>query len=122
MVDLSDLKTSVHEFKHSLPKVVKDLRCTTRSFNPSPFHSPQNHRTCTYPLWLDTYAESMADAPHLYDLIAFENAWAFHIQSKTQSYTTCSCLGMSSQLRRDFWEALTAFVDGVIERVRRGGG
>ena len=62
----------------------------------------------------------MADAPHLYDLISFENAWALHMQSKTPSYTTYSYVGMSSQLRRTCWKALTAFVDGLIERVRRG--
>ena len=67
----SDLKSSVLEFKNSgLPQDVKDLRCRTRLFS-SRYVPPEDP---THPPWFDTYIESIADAPHLFDLISFENA------------------------------------------------
>jgi hypothetical protein len=78
----------------------------------------------TFPRWLDNYIESIAEAPHLSDRIEFENAWTHHIKEIHASYPiprACSCADISSQLKRAFWEALTAFIDGAIERVRRAG-
>jgi hypothetical protein len=98
----TDLKSGVPEFRNSgLPEGVKALRCTI------PYTDPSS------PRWLDNYIESIASAPHLFDLIEFENAWTRHIKEIEAS---CSCVDISSQLRRDFWEALTAFVDRAIER------
>jgi hypothetical protein len=110
----TDLKSGVPEFRNSrLPEGVKALRCAI------PYSYNVNSLS---PRWLDNYIESIAEAPHLFDLIEFENAWARHIKEIEASYsTTCSCVDISSQLRRAFWEALTAFVDGAIERVRRAG-
>ena len=113
----SDLKSGILEFINTgLPEGVKGLRCNTRYFNSS---YSSNDRT--HPPWLDDYIRSIADAPHLFDLIAFENAWALHLQSKTKWSASCSCVGISSQIIRTFWEALAALVHGAIEKVRKIG-
>jgi hypothetical protein len=103
----TDLKSGIPEFRNSrLPEGIKALRCLYTSAGSSPLP------------WLDKYIESIAETPHLFDPIEFENAWARHIKEFQVSYaTTCPCVDISSQLRRDFWEALTAFVDGALERV-----
>ena len=105
----TDLKSAVLEFRNSgLPCNVIGLRCIPpRSCN----HS--------FPRWLDDYIESIADAPHLFDLIEFENARARHIKDETYYSRTCSCADISSQVIRTFWEALTAVVHGTIKKVRR---
>ena len=106
----ADLVSGILEFKNSgLPQDVKSLRCKTPySDNP--------------PQWLDKYIESIATAPHLFDLVAFENAWVRHSKESEAYYAqTCSCLAIPGRLRRAFWEALTAFVHGTIEEVRRTG-
>ena len=107
----ADLKSGVIEFKNSgLPQDVKVLRCMGSVYSDSP------------PRWLARYIDSIADAPHLFDLIAFENARARHSMDFVAfNGQTCSCLDLSDQLRRAFWEALTAFVHGTIEKVRRTG-
>ena len=107
----SDLKSGVLEFQNSgLPDDVKALRCTVNYYDTS----------TSFPPWLHNYIESIAEAPRLFNLIEFEDAWACHIKEMKTSYSRmCSCVGISSQLRRAFWEALTTFVDGVIETVRR---
>ena len=108
----TDLKADVPVFRALyLPGGVEALRCST--LYPYGDSSP-------YLRWLDNYIGSIAEAPHLFDLIEFEDAWARHIKEIVTSYSgACSCVAISSQLRRDFWEALTGFIDGVIERVRR---
>ncbi|KAN0137890.1 hypothetical protein V8E53_004374 [Lactarius tabidus] len=100
----SDLKSGVFEFRSSgLPDDVKRLRCLV------PDQAP--------PQWLDKYIESIVDAPHLFDPVAFENDWACHILTGTTfSYKTCSCVLLSGELRRAFWEALTTFVLTIIEK------
>jgi hypothetical protein len=110
----TDLKADVPMFKNFLlPVGMKALRCSTP-------HSYGEGGTSSFPRWLDNYIESITEAPHLFDLIEFENSWARHIQEIEASCSrTCSCVKISSQLRRNFWEALTGFIDGVIERVRR---
>ena len=104
----ADLKSGVPEFKNSgLPQDVKVLRCIGSVHSDSP------------PRWLDGYIDSIADAPHLFDLVAFENARARHSKEFVAYYgRTCSCLDLSDQLRRAFWEALTAFVHETVEKVR----
>jgi hypothetical protein len=71
-----------------------------------------------FPQWLDGYIESLAQAPHLFDHLEFENARARHIKDRSAS---CSCVDISSQTRRAFWEALTTVVHGAMEKVRRSG-
>ena len=107
----TDLRSGILEFKNSgLPVYMKDLRCRD-----------QYGYGYEYPLqWLDNYIESVAEAPHLFDLIEFEIARARHSKEVMASRSrTCSCSDLSSQLIRAFWEALTAFVNGAIEKVRR---
>jgi hypothetical protein len=117
----TDLKSGLPEFRNSrLPESVKALLCAT----------PYPHSSKSFPQWLNNYIESIAEAPHLFSLSEFENAWARHIKGIAASYSsyssysnsrTCPCVDISSHLRRAFWEALTAFVDGAIERVRKAG-
>ena len=107
----ADLKSGVLKFRNSgLPNGVKRLRCQLDASTSNDSESP--------PQWLDKYIESIAEAPHLFDPIGFENDWARHIK---ETAARCSCLNISNQLRRAFWEALTAFVHETIEKVRRAG-
>ena len=100
----ADLKSGVSRFRESgLPDDVKRLRCPSMS----------------YPRWLDQYVQSIAEAPHLLDPIAFENDWARHIKEFTVRQKACLCVDIPSQVRRSFWQALTAFVHKTIEKVRR---
>ena len=102
----SKLKSGVPNFRSRLPEGVKALRC-------APFYYVANSL-----LWLDNYVESIAEAPHLFNFVEFENAWARHIkESQAFNQRMCPCIEISSQLRRAFWDALTAFVDDVIETV-----
>ena len=148
----TELKSGVRDFRSSgLPEGVKGLHCPNPSaagFGGSAFGAPvatgslfgapagtgslfgTTAATATtfgapsssFPSWLDNYIESIPEAPHLFDLIEFENARVRHIKEFQASYSsTCSCSDISSQLRRDFWEALTSFVDEVREKVRRVG-
>jgi hypothetical protein len=110
----TDLKSGVLEFKNSgLPEDVYSLRCRSNYGHGDSLDS--------FPRWLDNYIESIAENPHLFDLMEFESAWAHHIKEFQSSSRACSCLDISSELRRAFWENLTAFVHGTIERVRRAG-
>ena len=113
----SDLKSGVLEFNSSLPEEVKSLRCITRYFKSS--YYPPNERS--HHPWLDTYIKSIADARHLFDLISFEHAWELHLQTKTRSSASCSCVNISSQIIRSFWEALAVVIHEVIEKVRKIG-
>ena len=108
----ADLKSGIPEFRNSgLPEGVKGLFCSI-SHNTSAGLS-------SFPQWLGNYINSIAEAPHLFDLVEFEDAWARHVKQIQASYSgTCSCSDISSQLRRDFWDALTGFIDEVIEKVR----
>ena len=115
----TDLKSGVLEFRISgLPNGINDLRCKTSSH-------PSSGQGCgpppSFPRWLDSYIKSIADAPHLFHLIEFEDAWARHIQEKNRSYEGCTCADISSKVIRTFWEALTAVVHETIEKVRRIG-
>jgi hypothetical protein len=110
----SDLKSGVLEFRNSgLPHDVKRLRCEIFEhpiFDESPLR------------WLDKYVESIADAPHLFDPVAFENDWIRHIKETVElSFKSCSCVDLPNELRRDFWKALTTFVQTTIEKVRGAG-
>ena len=70
--------------------------------------------------WLDSYIDSIAGAPHLFNLIEFEDTLARHINEIVDLESVpCTCVQISSQPRRDFWDALTTFVHEAIERVRR---
>jgi hypothetical protein len=81
--------------------------------------------THLFPQWLDSYFKSIVDAPHLFDLIEFENAWTRHILpdpgASPYAYSAgkCLCVRISSQVIRTFWEALTTVVYGTIEKERR---
>ena len=104
----TELKSAVSEFRNSgLPDDVKALLCT------SPYHSTSS------PHWLYDYINSVAETPltNLFDLTEFEEVLARHVQSY-RSYGTCSCATMPSQIKRSFWEALTAVVQRALEKVR----
>jgi hypothetical protein len=104
----SELKSALLELMNSgLPDEVKRLTCDRRDDDASP------------PQWLHDYINSVAETPHLFDLTEFETAWAQHVQSVSR--LVCSCTGIHSQVRRSFWEALTAVVHRTIEKVRRIG-
>ena len=104
----SELKSGVSDRKYRLPEGVKALHCTI-----------PGHFDNSFPPWLNNYIESIAGAPHLFNSIEFENAWARHIKLIQAHYRKmCSCIEISSQLRHAFWDALTAFVDEAIETVR----
>ena len=107
----ADLQSSVLKFRNSgLPDIVKDLLCTNAA-----------RRISSFPQWLDDYIESIADAPHLFDLSEFENERVRHIKNGTYRSVTCSCTDISSEVKRAFWEALTAVVRGSIAKARRTG-
>ena len=116
----SDLKSGVAEFRRSgLPEDVQHMRCEILEppiilFDESP-NSP--------PRWLDKYIDSIADAPHLFDHVEFENDWMRHIKGTAEisSKPLCSCMDLSSEFRRGFWKALTTFVHTTIEKVRGTG-
>ncbi|KAH9066085.1 hypothetical protein EDB83DRAFT_736796 [Lactarius deliciosus] len=104
----TDLKSGFLEFRNSgLPDGVRDLRCT----------APRTGRR-SFPRWLGAFIDSIAEAPHLFDLVEFENARARHLKDETHYSQTCSCADISSQVIRVFWEALSAVVRGTIENIR----
>jgi hypothetical protein len=108
-----DLKSAILEFRNSgLPDDVKRLRCDNFVLDNSP------------PQWFDRFIESLTNsAPsRLFDPIEFDDEWARHIKATVTIYArACSCVDISSQLRRAFWEALTAVVHKTIEKVRISG-
>ncbi|KAH9167992.1 hypothetical protein EDB89DRAFT_1639933 [Lactarius sanguifluus] len=111
----TDLKSGVLEFKNSgLPDVVKNLRCMKDQYYSYSLHNP-------FPKWIDDYIGSIAEAPHLFDLIEFESAWARHIQDNSYTSSKCSCVGIPSQTIRTFWGSLTAAVHRTVEKVRKTG-
>jgi len=58
----------------------------------------------------------MAEAPHLFDPIEFENASARHLKETAVSYGICSCVNIPSQTIRAFWDSLTVVVHRAIEK------
>ena len=111
----SDLKSVLSEFRNSgLPDNVKNLLCTGPAYDQWGNYQPNNK---TFPQWLGDYINSIAGAPHLFDIIEFENARTCHMLAN--SSTKCPCVGLYSLVRRVFWDALTAVVRRVIENVRR---
>ena len=105
----ADLKSGLPVFQRSgLPDGVNTLRCSR-----APSYFDASYDTTPALPWLDNYLDSIAGAPHLFDIFSFENARACHVTK------LCSCLRMSSQVMRSIWEALTAVVHETIERVRR---
>ena len=116
----TDLNSDMLEFRHfGLPDDVRGLRCevTVKPISHSSRAPTPTGPIRPVPQWLDKYSKSIADAPHLFDLISFENECVRHLQEKTQR--SCSCMDMSSQVIRAFWGALTAVVNKTIEKVRR---
>ncbi|KAH9053912.1 hypothetical protein EDB87DRAFT_145811 [Lactarius vividus] len=67
------------------------------------------------PQWLGDYVESLAQAPHLFDLIEFENARSrHHVHPHLGHCATCPSI--SSEAIRTFWDSLTAVVDEAIDK------
>ncbi|KAF8263751.1 hypothetical protein EI94DRAFT_1806732 [Lactarius quietus] len=111
----NDLTSSLLEFRKSrAPEIVKGVNCTTP---PAPA-LPGAPSTTPNPIpqWLDEYIESLARAPHLFDLIESENALKRHIKDQPPHSVTCPCVGISSQTIRALWVALTTVVHGTIEK------
>ena len=123
----SDLKSGLPEFRKSgLPHDVKHLRCKILESEPSTFNecpSLPPLSPALLPLtWLDKYIESIANEPHRFDPVAFENDWTRHVKETTAKYSKpCSCMDLPSEIRRGFWKALTTFVRTTIEKVRAAG-
>ena len=114
------LTLGLFQFRESdLPDDVIALRCQTSTYSSS--YGWHNGSLPPFPPWLSNYINSIADAPHLFHPIEFEDAWARHIQEKNRSHAICTCADISTQVLYSFWEALTAFVHGTIEEVRRIG-
>ena len=116
------LASSLLEFRKSgAPNILKDLRCRTL---PVPF-PPSDTPSITpnpIPQWLGDYIESLAEAPHLFDLVEFENVRARHIKDESQHAGRgpgCTCEEISNRVIRAFWDALTAVVHEIMEKVRR---
>ncbi|KAH9168000.1 hypothetical protein EDB89DRAFT_1890105, partial [Lactarius sanguifluus] len=100
-----NLASSLLEFRRSgVPDIVRDLNCGT-----PPSGTP------SIPQWLGDYVESLAQAPHRFDLIEFESALADHIRNRPQNSTPCPCVGISSQTIQAFWVALTPVVNEAME-------
>ncbi|KAI9441874.1 hypothetical protein H4582DRAFT_2074049 [Lactarius indigo] len=100
-----NLASGLLEFrKNGIPDIVVNLNCGT-----PPSSTP------SIPQWLGDYVESLAQAPHRFDLIEFESALADHIRKRPQNSTPCPCVGMSSQTIHAFWVALTAVVNEAME-------
>ena len=113
-----DLVSSLLEFRKSgAPGILKNLRCGSPPQTVPPSTTP----TPTIPQWLDDYIESLAQAPHLFDLIEFEHALSRHIKNQPQHSAPCPCVGISRHMIRAFWEALTTVVQETIEKVRSTG-
>ncbi|KAH9020103.1 hypothetical protein EDB84DRAFT_1565817 [Lactarius hengduanensis] len=74
--------------------------------------APPSSDPIPMPQWLGDYVESLVQAPHLFDLVEFENARARHIQP----YHCTTCSTISSEAIRAFWDSLTAVVHGSIEK------
>jgi len=105
----TELQSVVPEFRRSgLPDDVKSLMCT------------RPYQGISSPQWLYDYINSAAGTPprHLFDLTEFDNVLARHVQSQIEHspYGPCSCATMPSQVKRSFWEALTAVVHRVLEK------
>ena len=107
-----ELASSLLEFrKFGLPDIVEPQHIS-RPAHPSGATTPIPQLDSKLK-WLDGYIESLAQAPHLFDLIEFENAWAQqHIKNSSSS------VDISSQTRRSLWEALTVVVHEAMEKVR----
>ena len=116
-----DLASTLLEFRKSgAPNILKGLHCRPLS-GPG---TPQLPITPNpIPPWLGDYIESLAESPHLFDLIEFENIRAHHIKDESQRPGSqrpgCTCEEISNQVIRAFWDALTAVFRGIIEKVRR---
>ena len=110
----SDLKSGFLEFiKSDIPDDVKHLRCDI--LEPSIAISDESHLG-----WLDMYIASIAEAPHLFDPVAFEDDWTCHIRraARVASKPLCSCVDLPSELRRGLRKALSTFLHTAIEKVR----
>ncbi|KAH9058204.1 hypothetical protein EDB87DRAFT_1811033, partial [Lactarius vividus] len=104
----TNLRSGVLVFRNSgLPYDVQVLRCS----------GPRSNNS--FPQWLDDYIRSIAEAPHLFfDRTVVEGARVYHIKNSHDSYYSqlCSCANIPSQVIRTFWEAMTAVVQGTIEK------
>jgi hypothetical protein len=106
----TELISALLEFRNSgLPGDMKTLICSSSSYG------------SVQPQWLYDYINSIAGTPHLFDLTEFENAWGRHVQAYGASYGVCTCAGITSQVKRTFWEALTVVVHRTLDKVRRVG-
>jgi hypothetical protein len=106
----TELKSVVLEFRNAgLPDDLKSLMCRSSAYG------------TTSPQWLYDYINSIAGTPHLFDLTEFENVLARHVQAYGANYGVCSCAGITSQVKRTFWEALTTVIHRTIEKVCRIG-
>jgi hypothetical protein len=97
----STLASDLAEFRNSGARdTLTGLRC--------PWSRPS-----IIPLWLDGYIESIGTNFRLFDVAEFDITLARHIRDGR----SCACAYITSQTIRTFWAALTAVVNGSIEKV-----
>ena len=68
------------------------------------------------PSWIDDYIASIGEAPDHFDLIRFNTALARHMGDKARN-DDCTCIFISGQTMRNFWESLTSVVHGSLKKV-----
>ncbi|KAH9066070.1 hypothetical protein EDB83DRAFT_2675017 [Lactarius deliciosus] len=95
-----NLSSSLSEFRKLGANIAN---CGTQS---PPFGAP-----VPMPQWLGDYVESLAQAPHLFDIVEFENARTRHHTFPRPGQCT-TCPSISSKTVRTFWDSLTAVVHG----------
>jgi hypothetical protein len=80
--------------------------------------NPTCYPTTSYgtPAWLDSYVESIADSPALFDITEFHMCLSRHITQRR-----CWCGNIFSNTLRAFWTDLTNIVHGCIKKVGHNG-
>ncbi|KAH8985660.1 hypothetical protein EDB86DRAFT_2328468 [Lactarius hatsudake] len=98
-----NLSSSLSEFRKLGANIPS---CGSRAHSPGPNPMPQ---------WLGDYVESLALAPHLFDIVELESARARHHVHPHPGHCT-TCPSISSEAIRAFWDSLTAIVHGAIDK------
>ncbi|KAI0301712.1 hypothetical protein B0F90DRAFT_1717251 [Multifurca ochricompacta] len=114
--------TTLHELWEYREKVQNHLASDLAEFGASGAGRTMTGLRCMtlvgpsqIPYWLDVYIESIGRAPHLFDIFEFETTRARHVKEGANNQA-CACAFIPSQTIRTFWDALTAVVQGSMEK------